>query len=397
LSKVKTKPAPREATPPPVLDEETVEAAAPVETAARQPKKMPGVLSNGTVGVRLSRSFPTQRISFDAQEKHATAGLFDADDSAVSASTKILDVKHPLIKAVRKVIHRIESAHIAWGLPYPEPGIRLIRADRVAAFEETLAPLFVDLENANDALRESHQQILESSREKCGSLFREERFPVDLTHLAATDYPDLNVPEYLKELNPAKYEKERESAEARMQESVRLFEGEMLKGFHALTASLRDRLTGVESGARLLRQLKKAGIPVERIDGEGKESTIVFADDATPKQQAEGQTMLESFDWRPKQVRQDSVDKIFETFQRFRELNLSGDSHLTSMFDKAEQLLRGRVGAEGTTADITKHLNDNAKGRESVRSEMEKLQESIESMLENRPRRRIIRGGVVFE
>jgi hypothetical protein len=61
------------------------------------------------------------------EQKNQAAESFDAEGSFISAGKKLLDTRHPAYKAVTAVRTKIIAYWRAVTLPYPEPGIRLIK------------------------------------------------------------------------------------------------------------------------------------------------------------------------------------------------------------------------------------------------------------------------------
>src|SRR6476646_9165107 len=84
--------------------------------------------------VRLSFVWLGCRKTLSQEQKAEAADTFGAEGDYVSAAKKLLDTKHPAFKAVTAVRGRILAYWKGNSLPYPEPGIRLIRQDDIGAF-----------------------------------------------------------------------------------------------------------------------------------------------------------------------------------------------------------------------------------------------------------------------
>ena len=86
--------------------------------------------------VRLSFTWMGIRKTLTADQKTQAASPFGAEGQSISAAKKLLDTKHPAFQAVTGVKTRITNLWKDMTLPYPEPGIRLIRRDQVDRFHE---------------------------------------------------------------------------------------------------------------------------------------------------------------------------------------------------------------------------------------------------------------------
>ena len=112
---------------------------------------------------RLRSTMAASRVSFnwfgttksltDAQMATA-AQSFGADSDVLSAGKKLLDTKHPAYKEVNSVKSRITSYWKGETLPFPQPGLRLIRQDSVERFNERLVLFRTELDDAVAALDE---------------------------------------------------------------------------------------------------------------------------------------------------------------------------------------------------------------------------------------------------
>ena len=235
--------------------------------------------------------------SLTPEQRAAAAGAFDADGRSLSAGKKlILDVAHPAFRAVTAVRGQVESYWRSLTLPFPEPGVRLIRQENVDEFARRMAGHRADLDHAVAALDRHYGELRESGRDRLGSLYNEADYPATLVGLFGVgwDFPSLEPPGYLVALSPAVYEQERARVAARFEEAVALAE-----------AAFADEL------ARLVEHL------CERLSGSGD-------------------------DGQPKVFRDSAVGNLREFFDRFRELNVRSNP--------AELDRPGRAGKAGLSA-----------------------------------------------
>ena len=155
-------------------------------------------------GVRLSISWLGTRKSLNRAQKSQAADSFGADDNYVSAAKKLLDTSHPAFKAVTAVRHRIVSLFKGMSLPYPEPGIRLIRQDDIAVFNVHMQTLKAELEEAVAKLDEQYTELRSAARDRLGSLYDASDYPESLDGLfdVQWDFPAFEPPDYLRQLSP---------------------------------------------------------------------------------------------------------------------------------------------------------------------------------------------------
>ena len=91
-------------------------------------------LREGMAAVRVSFTWMGTRKSLSADQRAEAAQPFDAQGQYLSAGKKLLDTGHPAFKAVTSIKSKITSTWKGMSLPFPEPGIRLIRRDQIDEF-----------------------------------------------------------------------------------------------------------------------------------------------------------------------------------------------------------------------------------------------------------------------
>ena len=186
----------------------------------------PVVQPSSSPSQRLRTTFAAVRIAFTwlgtrktltSEQKAQAADTFGAEGQFLSAGKKLLDTTHPSFKAVTGVRSRIVSLWKALSLPYPEPGIRLIRQSQIDAFNEQLTLLQQELAEAVSKLDEHYAELKSAARERLGSLFNAADYPASLQGLfqVAWDFPAVEPPEYLRRLNPEVYQQECERVASR--------------------------------------------------------------------------------------------------------------------------------------------------------------------------------------
>ena len=293
---------------------------------------------------RLRTSFAAVRIAFtwlgtrktlSTEQKAQAAETFGAEGEFLSAGKKLLDTKHPAFKAVTGVRSRIVSLWKGMSLPYPEPGVRLIRQDQIDTFTEQLTNLQEELNESVWRLDEHYAELKSAARDRLGSLFNSADYPESLRGMfqVTWDFPSVEPPDYLQQLNPDVYRQECERVASRFDEAVQMAEAAFAEELHNLVTHLTERLTG-------------------QVDG------------------------------RPKVFRDSAVENLTAFFERFKDLNLNSDPELDQLLEQCQQVV---AGVEPQT------LRDNNVLRQSVASELSQVQNVLDDLLVDRPRRNILR------
>ena len=172
--------------------------------------------TSATAARRLRTTMAAVRISFtalgvhktlSAQQKSEAADTFGAAERYISAFKKLLDTNHPAFRAVTSVRGRIVQLWRGMSLPYPEPGIRLIRIDEIDQFNSRMTELRQEFEEAVIQLDGHYAELKEAARNRLGRLFNDQDYPRSLRGLfdVEWDFPSVEPPAYLQQLNPALY------------------------------------------------------------------------------------------------------------------------------------------------------------------------------------------------
>jgi hypothetical protein len=292
-------------------------------------------LQQRMASVRLAFTWLGVRKTLTAEQKAQAAETFGAQDSFLSAGKKLLDTSHHAFKQVTAVRGQIQSYFKNVSLPYPEPGIRLVRQDQLTSFTDQLAMYRNQLAEAVTELDGQYGELQSAARRRLGTLYNASDYPNSLLGLFSVewDFPSVEPPEYLRQISPELYEQEQARVVARFEEAVRLAE-------EAFTGEL----------ARLISHL------AERISGRS--------------------------DGKPKVFRDTAVTNLHEFFERFRTLSVRSDPDLERLVDQAQQLLQG-------VAPQT--LRNDQSSRQQLARQLSAVQGTLDGLLVDRPRRNLIR------
>jgi hypothetical protein len=275
------------------------------------------------------------RKSLSTEQKTEAASPFGAEGSFLSAGKKLLDTRHEAYKAVTSVRSQIIQFWRAMSVPYPEPGIRLIRRDEIGMFDIKMTSLRQELDETVANLDEHYAELKSAARRRLGRLFNASDYPATLVGLfnVTWDYPNTEPPAYLQQLSPVLFEEESRRVAARFDEAVRLAEEAFTAEFHNLIAHLTDRLAGEDDG-----------------------KVKVFRDSA--------------------------VQNLVEFFGRFRVLNVRSSPELDQLVEQAQRIVRNVR---------PQQLRDDTNLRQRIASQLSAVESQIDGMIVNLPRRRILR------
>lgn len=285
--------------------------------------------------IRLAFTWLGVRKTLNNEQKSQAADTFGAEREYLSAGKKLLDTSHPAFKAVTAVRSRIIQYWKGISLPYPEPGVRLIRQDDIETFTIHLAALKTELEDAVTDLEGHYSDLKRSARTRLGSLFNSADYPATLSGLfdVAWDFPSVEPPDYLRQLSPQLYQQEAQRVAARFDEAVQLAEQAFTEELAKLVGHLTERLSGTDDG-------------------------------------------------KPKVFRDSAIENLKEFFARFRHLNIRSNVELDQLVDRTQRLVRG-VEPQALREDISL--------RQQISGQLSGVQSVLDGLLVDRPRRNILR------
>src|SRR5262249_4307660 len=209
-----------------------------------------------TPAERLGTTMAACRVQFTwwgvqraltAEQKAQAARAFDAEGGFLSAGKRLLDTKAPAFRAVTAIRTKITDSWKGLSLPFPEPGVRLIKLDGVGSSDRQMADYGAELDDAVAALDRHFDELKRAAALRLGSLFNASDYPETLRGLfgVSWDYPAIDPPDYLVQLAPDLYEREQQRVRARFEEAVRLAEQAFIDEFARLVSHLTERITGM--------------------------------------------------------------------------------------------------------------------------------------------------------
>ena len=293
-------------------------------------------LRSTMAAARVSFTWMGTQKSLNPDQRGLAAQAFGAEGQFLSACKKLLDTGHAAFRAVTAIRGKCDAYWRGLSLPFPEPGVRLIRHDSVEPFAAQMADFRAELDDAVANLDRHYGELKEAPADRLGSLYNPADYPETLVGLFGVEwgFPSVEPPDYLVQLSPGLYEAERARVSARFEEAVQLAERAFLDEFARLVAHLTDRISGV---------------------GE---------------------------DGQPRVFRDSAVENLSGFFARFREMNVRSDDQLDALVAEAQRAVRG-VDAQD--------LRDGEGLRREVAGQLSRVRASLDAMLVDRPRRRILR------
>ncbi|MFI5379032.1 MAG: hypothetical protein ACHRHE_07040, partial [Tepidisphaerales bacterium] len=226
------------------VDRPPARRATPVSAAQR--------LRTNFAAARVSFTWFGIRKSLNADQKEQAAESFGAEGAFLSAGKKLIDTRHAQFRAVTSIRTRIQGYWRNLSLPYPEPGMRLIRQEDIQTFNEAMAGFKAELTAAVEELDRHFAELKDAARQRLGSLYNPADYPESLSGLfeVTWDFPSVQPPEYLLRLNPRLYEEERQRIAARFDEAARLAEQAFVAELSRLVSHIVERLNVSEDGTK---------------------------------------------------------------------------------------------------------------------------------------------------
>lgn len=291
-------------------------------------------LRQQTAAVRLMHSKLGVRRALSRDQVKTAAEAFHADGELLSASRRILDTKDEAYRAVTSTLSRARAYWRTMTVPFPVDGIRLIRKDLIPQFDEAMQKHRIELIDAVQALAARYQALRVEARDRLGDLFNPEDYPSSITKQFALrwEYPSVEPPNYLKDLNPELYEAEAKRVQQRFETALAMAEDAFAAELQSLVSHLVDKLTGDE--------------------GDGK----------------------------PKVFRNTAVTNLSEFFARFSAMNVRSNSELSALVHQAEKIIAG--------VDPNDLRKDGAL-KQHIATSMEQVKATLDEMVQDAPTRAI--------
>ena len=285
--------------------------------------------------MKVSFSWLGMRKSLNGDQRQQAAEPFGAEQNFISAGKKLIDSAHPAVRTVNQLRRQIVETWRNASLPYPEPGLRLVRQDDVGLLTEQMEQYRQQLEAAVDELESVYEEIKQQARVRLGRLYCASDYPCSLkdTFQLYWEFPNVEPPDYLRQLNPDIYQQECQRVRQRFDDAVQMAEQAFAEELSTLVNHLSERLSGSEDG-------------------------------------------------KPKVFRDSVLGNLREFFERFQRLNISSSAELDELVQRAQGIVSG---VQPGALRIDQSL------RQQVTSQLAGVQSVLDGLMVDRPRRRILR------
>lgn len=293
-------------------------------------------LRDETAAVRCRRRVLGNTRSLSADKRREIAESYHADPDYIRARKVLLNRKDKRIRECFSVCDRAVKYWESMTVPYSEAqkGIRLIRRDRIDEFERGMNRLLDELSTAVAEAEDVYQsEILPEARQRLSELFNAADYPPTLVGCWGFDweYPSVEPPSYLRQLNPELYEMEQGRIRRRFEEAVTLAEQAFLEEFSKMIAKLSERLQPGPDG-------------------------------------------------KAKTFQETTVTNLTDFFDRFKQLNIGSNDQLEGLITEAQQALQG--------TNVNKLRKDQGE-RQTVQDAMSSISERLADLMVDKPERRI--------
>jgi hypothetical protein len=286
-----------------------------------------------TVAVRLRINRWGVRKALDDPHNRRAADEFDASADYLSASKKLINTKHPLYRPITAALNKARQYWQGMTVPYPEDGIRLLRADRVSEFEQGLEQIRQELLSALIAFQCEFSEIKWKARQDLGDLYNNEDYPDSVVDLFKInhEYSEVVPASHLMELHPEIYQREQMRIRQRFEEAVAMAESAFLDELNQLVEHCIERLTDVDSSGK------------------------------------------------SKKFNDSLIGNFREFIDRFSKLDIGSNQALTDVVGKLKNI---------THCVEPDMLRRHSAFREAFRNHMETVKDNVSAMIIDRPRRR---------
>jgi hypothetical protein len=277
--------------------------------------------------------FGVRRALTNAQKARA-AETFGAESTFLSAGKRLFDTRDTTYRKLSSVRTQAINFWHSVTVPFPEPGIRLIRREEMEAFGRQMKLYAEDLEKAAKELDDHYVELKKRAKEKLGDLYNSRDYPESLSGMFQIewDFPNIEPPNYLQRLSPQLYREEQAKVARRFEEAVRLTEQAFINEFHGLISHLSERLAVGNHGEKK-----------------------IFRDSA--------------------------VDNLNGFFGKFRNLNITNNQELDRLVGQAQALVHDLAPDD---------LRNNLDLRKRMAGQLIEVQTQLDALMIDRPRRNLV-------
>jgi hypothetical protein len=380
-------------------------------------------LRNECGGCRLSFSWFRTGKQVDAARKEEMAQAVDSTAGGFSASKRLMDSRHPSVKAANALRSRINGYWKSQTLPLAdigtadvkiEGGTRLLPIAKIAEVNAQFQTFRSETQTIEDNLNRDLEDIKRMDSDRLGDLFNPEDYPRSLTLAFIWGFPSIDVPSYLEELAPEVYEQELSQVRQRFEDTFELATTTLLGEFKDVVENWCSVLGPVLRiypgekhalanwhGAEIVEQLEHhhdpANIPEghrklklrKKKKGKGKKGASPTMWTETLSMEEYADLMVSRDDTSRKTFQSSTIEGLLHLIAKFRNLGktMSASDDLTKIVDDAAKHLTRFTDSDSTVRE----LRNSSTFRQDTHRLMQGLQNRLKDEMETftQKRRRV--------
>ncbi len=352
--------------------------------------------------LKLTWSWFRTNAKVDKTAKTAMASAAETTEGGFSASKRLMDSKHPIVKEANELRRRVDSFVRGMSLPVAqlgngkkEGGVVLVRRKDVDLVDQRLVAFQSELKTMEAKVNANIVNIKAMDRQRLGRLYKDEDYPnavqLRMHHMAV----NLEPPAYLERFAPQMFERERRAASARFEQTYEMASLEFMREFKSVIESWIDSLGPV------VRLYPAEGHPMAEYHGaEVRRKTDHRSDPEVPEGQVrvfvrykKGERTIEEWlplmtnseyvsglkpaelDNKTKSIHTSTVENLVDLVTKFRRMSdvISPSTGFAAVVSQIETQL-AEIGKADETAD---ELRKSKSFRASTNRLMQALNEKI--------------------
>lgn len=190
----------------------------------------------------------------DAEYKKVVAENFAANHKMLSLSKSLIDTRNKYYSALTEVRNALRKYWYEETVPYVEKGVRLLNQSDFDAFKVTMQGYKQDLHWKRETFADHWNEIIAEAKQRLGQLFKGIEYPgpneIGSYFDVDWDFPEVNPPSYLMNLDPAEYERQCAIVAAKFETAAAMAHKGMAAEFQDLLTGLHDRLLPNADGSK---------------------------------------------------------------------------------------------------------------------------------------------------
>lgn len=284
------------------------------------------------VGCRVTFNWYRTSKQVDDKTKKDMATAADTNAEGFSASKRLMDSKHPVIKKANELQRRIDGfwksqtvalAAFAAGKGKPEPGVRLINLEKADEFNSQMRAFKAEVGVIEDELNVALPDIKEMDRARLRGMFNETDYPDRMRLDLTWGFVSVDVPAAMEKLAPEAYQQECDKLKRRMDETYELATATVLEQFLDI---IRDWVRILGPVVRIYPGEKH---PLHRLHGAELREDVTHSDETKDLQPGQHRLTLRSY---PKGSKTFTEETLIVTERELSDLSPSTVSSETRTF-----------------------------------------------------------------